>query len=160
MLGLSIDGPGSRTADPVPDDITRKPALDKTECPSIDLFWLLAQTTQNKGRGLYPGVTALSWGVCAGVWLYSIALFGCICDVNATSAEPEPFSPEWDGEGYWGGGVDVGVGSTWTRCNLGSARARRGSRALRGSMFSMIRMKKHSVVMMVIQGKKEGISSI
>jgi hypothetical protein len=30
MLGLSIDGPGSRTADPVPDDMTRKPALLRT----------------------------------------------------------------------------------------------------------------------------------
>lgn len=27
MLGLSIEGPGSRTAEPVPDEVTRWPAL-------------------------------------------------------------------------------------------------------------------------------------
>lgn len=27
MLGLSIDGPGKRTAEPVPADMTRKPAF-------------------------------------------------------------------------------------------------------------------------------------
>lgn len=27
MLGLSIEGPGNRTAEPVPDEITRYPAL-------------------------------------------------------------------------------------------------------------------------------------
>lgn len=27
ILGLSIDGPGNRTADPVPDEITLYPAL-------------------------------------------------------------------------------------------------------------------------------------
>lgn len=27
MFGLSIEGPGKRTAEPVPDDMTRNPAL-------------------------------------------------------------------------------------------------------------------------------------
>jgi len=53
MFGLSMDGPGRRTADPVPDEITRYPAFDRTLWPSIERFWLLAQTTQNSGRGLY-----------------------------------------------------------------------------------------------------------
>lgn len=31
MLGLSIEGPGSRTADPVPEDITLSPDLLRFE---------------------------------------------------------------------------------------------------------------------------------
>lgn len=30
MFGLSIDGPGSLTAEPVPEEVTRKPALLET----------------------------------------------------------------------------------------------------------------------------------
>lgn len=37
MLGLSIDGPGRRTADPVPNEITGYAASERTKWASIEL---------------------------------------------------------------------------------------------------------------------------
>lgn len=48
MLGRLILGPGKRTAEPVPADVTLKPNFASRACAAIDRFWFDAQTTQNK----------------------------------------------------------------------------------------------------------------
>lgn len=73
MLGRLILGPGRRTADPVPADVTLNPDWASNECAAMDRFWLDAQTTQKSTLlseedvlGTTPLTAVASMVVCGG----------------------------------------------------------------------------------------------